>query len=265
MFKVTKYPHGTFSWADCASTDAEKAKRFYKVLMGWDSEELPMGGGEFYTRFMVNGEKVGALSQMQPDMQAQGVPSHWTNYVTVDNVDTLESKVTELGGKVLAPPFDVFDAGRMMVIQDPTGGSLALWQAKTDIGATLVNTVGAMMWNELMTSDMPKAMAFYKDLLGWEFEQDGDRDYYMIKNNGRMNGGILPMREDMGNAPAFWMVYYNVADLDAAVKKVAELGGVVHVPKLEVPGIGHLAVIADPAGAVITIMESDQIQPWTEN
>jgi predicted enzyme related to lactoylglutathione lyase len=110
MFKVTKYPHGTFSWADCASTDSEKAKKFYMDLMGWNNEDIPMGEGLFYTMMKQDGETVAAVSPMQKDMQEMGVPTVWNNYITVDDVDALQAKVTELGGKVLAPPFDVFDS-----------------------------------------------------------------------------------------------------------------------------------------------------------
>ena len=47
-------------------------------------------------------------------------------------------------------PEDVFDAGRMLHIQDPTGALLNLWQPYKSIGAGIVNTVGAMCWHELV-------------------------------------------------------------------------------------------------------------------
>ncbi|MDQ7026398.1 MAG: VOC family protein [Anaerolineae bacterium] len=263
MFKVEKFPHGTFSWADCQSTDAEKAKKFYVELMGWSKNDQPMGEGMVYTMFEKDGENVGALNQMQTEMQAQGIPSFWNNYITVDDVDALAEKVTELGGKVTSPPFDVFESGRMMVIQDPTGANVSLWQAKDSIGASLVNTTGAMIWNELATRDVPKAMEFYKNLLGWEFQKAENLDYHFIVNNGRMNGGMLTINANMGDIPPNWMVYYNIADIDAAVKKVKDLGGQVHVEGQS--PVGPFAVIADPAGAVLTIMQADQPQPWLES
>ncbi len=76
MFTVTRYPHGTFCWADCASTDAGNAKAFYETVMGWTSNDLPIGEGMVYTMFQQDGKTVAALSQMQPEMQAQGTPSY---------------------------------------------------------------------------------------------------------------------------------------------------------------------------------------------
>ncbi len=43
MYRVTKYPHGTFSWVDNTSTDQEAAKAFYLDLFGWDKQEFPIG------------------------------------------------------------------------------------------------------------------------------------------------------------------------------------------------------------------------------
>ena len=210
MYKVSKYPHGTFSWADCSSTDWAGGKQFYAVVLGWETEDLPTGEGTFYTMFKQDSEHFGAINPMQAEMQAQGVPSHWTNYITVDDVDALVAKVTEFGGTVVAEPFDVFDDGRMMIIQEPTGATVALWQAKNTIGAGLVNTVGAMLWNELLTRDPQKAMDFFNKLLGWEYQQDGERDYLMIVNQGRMNGGILNLDDSMPGVPSHFMAYYNL-------------------------------------------------------
>jgi len=264
MYKVTKFPHGTFSWADTMSTDADKAKEFYVQLFGWEKEEVPIGEGTTYTMFKQDGADVGALSPMPKDMQEQNIPSHWMNYITVDDVDALVEKVKDNGGTVLSGPFDVFDNGRMMTIQDPTGATVSLWQAKNSIGAGMVNAPGAMLWNELATRDVDKAKDFYSKLLGWEFGVDDDSGYIYIRNNGRMNGGLMEMDEKWGDVPPHWMVYYNVADIDAAIKKVEALGGKIHLPKTEAPGVGPFSVVADPAGAVFTIMQAEQYEAWKE-
>ena len=84
------------------------------------------------------------LRRSSADEAAQGVPPHWNLYVTVEDVDATAGKVGEAGGQVLAEPFDVFDAGRMAVIADPSGAVLCLWQPGTNIGAEVVNEPGAM-------------------------------------------------------------------------------------------------------------------------
>ena len=264
MYKVTKFPHGTFSWADTSSMDGAAAKQFYAELMGWDIEETPMGDGEFYSMFKKDGSYTAALSQINEEQAASGMPSMWTSYVTVDDIDSLTSKVTELGGTVVMEPFDVLESGRMMVLIGPTGEGLALWQPKNHIGAGVVNDVGALTWNELMTTDPQKAQDFYGGLLGWTFDKSEHMEYYTIKNNGRPNGGIFPTPEGM-EAPPNWTVYFAVADIEKTVAKATELGGTVIMPATEAQGVGTFATLADPAGAVfavITYLEGGD--PWEE-
>lgn len=265
MFTVTKYPHGTLSWADCASANASAAIPFYTELMGWTTQDLPMGDDQVYTMFKRDGHDVAGLSQLQPNQPPQ---SYWTTYITVDDVDSMPDKVRALGGIVLAGPFDVFQNGRMMLIQDPSGGTVALWQAISHVGAQLLNVPGAMTWNELNTRDVEKAKAFFGELLGWEFAPGYMPGYFFIHNphnNGRINGGILEMSgEAWGEMPSHWMVYFSVADIDAALAKAAELGGTVATEIIEAAGTGRFAVITDPAGAHLTAIQLEKPMPWQE-
>ncbi len=263
MYTVTKYPHGTFSWADCASTDVDRARPFYTELLGWTVEEVPMGNDQMYSFLKKDGHTAAAISPMQPEMQSQGVPSHWNTYVTVDNVDSLPEKVTAAGGTVIAPPFDVFDNGRMMVIQDPTGATISFWQPKTHIGAYIVNTPGAMVWNELATRDAEKAKAFFAEVLGWTFEQGEVPFYHYIHNRGRMNGGILQMDAQWGDMPPHWQVYFAVSDIDAVAGRVPALGGKI-LSGIDDTSAGRFAVISDPTGAMFAAIQMKQTMPWQE-
>ena len=62
----------------------------------------------------------------------------------------------------------------MAVIADPTGAMLCMWQAKNNIGASLVNEHGTLSWEELMTADVPAAAAFYDKIFGWEGQRHAD-------------------------------------------------------------------------------------------
>ena len=263
MYKVTKYPHGTFSWADNTSTNAEAAKSFYMNLFGWGNIDEPIGGDMFYTMFQNQGEHAAGFAAMMPDMQAQGIPSHWTNYVAVDDVDALVEVITDNGGTIIFGPMDVFDSGRMLQFIDPTGAQLGLWQAKNHIGAGIVNTVGAMCWNELLTKDAEAAQAFYGALFGWEFFTD-ENGYIMIQNRGRNNGAMMQMDESFGEMPSMWQPYFTVADIDASIAKAGELGATIIIPKTEAPGAGHFAYMSDPAGAHFYIIQLNQAEPWEE-
>ena len=96
-----------------------------------------MGEGQFYSLLHINGNEVAALYELDEDQKSQGVPPHWMSYISVNNVSIVAAQVEGLGGKIIKAPFDVFDTGRMALIQDPTGAIVALWQAGHHIGIRL--------------------------------------------------------------------------------------------------------------------------------
>lgn len=263
-YTVTKYPQGTFSWTDLYSKDADASKKFLTQLFGWTHKDIPTGKGE-YTMFFLEGKAVAGSMQIPEEMK--GMPSFWTNYVTVDDVDAMAEKVKQLGGTVSMPPMDVMGEGRMTSIADPTGAALALWQPKKHIGAQIVNTVGAMCWNELYTTDVPKVKKFYTELLGWSYEdmQMPDKSTYTtIQNGKRMNGGIMKITPEMGEMPPNWTVYFTVANIQEALENVKKLGGSVEMDT-KVVGVGKLAVVSEPAGGYFMLIEmKDKPEEWEE-
>jgi len=262
--EVTKYPHGTFSWIDLATTDTAAAKAFYAGLFGWSYADSPVSDGVYYTMFDLHGKSVAGMSALQPDQQQQGIPPHWNSYVTVENVEESAQKAQEAGGTLLAPPFDVMDAGRMAVIQDPTGAVFSMWEPRDHIGASLVNIPGTLVWNELATRDTDQASAFYNTLFGWTTSTEDNGSgipYTMFSNRGRAAGGMLPMTEEWGEMPPHWMVYFAVDDCDASLEKAKELGGTVHVGPIDIPNTGRFALMGDPQGAVFTIIQMLRVDP----
>ena len=118
-----------------------------------------------------DGKDVVGLGEMGAEQKAGGMPAMWNSYVTVDDVDAIAKQAAELGGTVIAPPFDVMDAGRMTMIQDPTGAMIAFWQTNNHKGGGIFNVPNSMGWNELMTNDAAAAKAFYTKLVGWEHKR----------------------------------------------------------------------------------------------
>ena len=120
-------------------------------------------------------------------------------YVTVADVDEAAKRAEALGAKVLAPPFEVMDAGRMAVLQDPTGAVFQVWQATKHIGAKILNEPGALCWSELTTRDTKAAESFYTKLFGWtqtcgacnRFTTHHTRAFYDVKGQaeGRVCSG----------------------------------------------------------------------------
>jgi predicted enzyme related to lactoylglutathione lyase len=245
MGERTSYAPGTFSWTDLSTPDPEAAKSFYGGLFGWDAEDTPIPGGGVYTMLRLDGKDACAISAAR-----EGQMTAWLSYVTVDDVDAAARRVGELGGMVHAEPFDVMTAGRMAVVQDPTGAVLALWQPRDNIGAEIVNGPGALTLTQLNTTDPERAQAFYTELFGWRAEQvnGGDQSYWGFYIGERANAGMMLLPPG-SHAPPHWLVYFGIDDIDPGAERIGQSGGTVMVPKTEVPG-GHILVAQDPQGAV---------------
>lgn len=245
MKAVTKYPDYTFSWIDISTPDPEAGKKFYCGLFGWDYKDEPAGDAGVYTMFSLHGKSVAGLSGMPPGMP-EGVPGYWTSYATTYDIEATAARVSDLGGTLVAPPFDVMDSGRMALIQDPTGAMSAMWEPKNHIGSSLVNQPNTFSWNELLTTDRHVAADFYKALYGWESDYDENATYTSFTNNGRAAAGMLQITEDMGDMPSNWMVYFMVEDIDAYAQKAAELGGGLMMPIFDMADVGRIAMLHDP-------------------
>jgi len=188
---------------------------------------------------------------LQPAERDHGVPPHWNNYISVANADETVKRAVALGGKVLAPAFDVMDAGRMAVLQDPTGASFCIWQPVKHFGAAILRELGSLCWTELVTRDPKTAEKFYTSLFGWTAKTSSDAamEYTELSNQGTSQAGMMKLTPDMGDMPPFWMPYFAVADCDAAAARVKQLGGRIHKLPADIPHTGRFAIAGDPQGA----------------
>lgn len=242
MGQRTSYAPGTFSWSELATSDADSAKTFYAAVFGWEYDDNPIPGGQVYSMAKRDGRHVAAVF-------GSDQPPHWSCYVTVESVEETAGRAAELGGSVVAEPFDVMELGRMAVIADPAGAALCLWEPRQHIGAALVNTPGALTWNDLVTPDADAAARFYGELLGWTAEEIPDAGgYRVIRNGERANGGIQPS-DPAGGTPPSWMPYFGHEDVDRLVGEIGDLGGRLYNGPVRMPQ-GSIAIFGDPQGAV---------------
>lgn len=261
MADVDSVPPGSFCWAELATTDQKAAVAFYKNLFGWDVNDQPMGPDETYSMFQLRGRDVGAAYSMRPEERQSGAPPHWNSYVSVTNADEAAKKAESLGGKVVMKPFDVMDAGRMAVIQDPTGAFFHVWQAGRSIGTRVQREPGALTWTELSTNDTQKAEQFYTQLFGWSAKAGGEgvNAYTEFSVNGAPGAGMMDSKVYGADnkVPPNWMPYFQVSDTDATASKAKELGGRTIVPPTDIPNVGRFSVVQDPQGAVFAVIRMD--------
>ena len=255
MPEFSSLPPGTFCWPELSTSDQKGAVNFYRELFGWDVDDQPIGPTETYSMFKLRGKSVGAAYTKRAE--EQGVPPHWGSYVSVADADATTKRAQELGAQVFAPPFDVMDAGRMAVLQDPTGAVFHVWQPNKHPGAQILQEPGTLCWTELATRDTTAAEQFYTALFGWtpKHGTGGGMEYTEIANAGTPQAGIMPITPQMGNMPPAWTPYFMVTDVDASASKVKELGGQVYMGPADIPNVGRFAVVADPQGAAFAIFK----------
>jgi predicted enzyme related to lactoylglutathione lyase len=248
---MTDHTPGTPSWVDIAAPDFDPAAAFYGDLFGWTLTDPgpPEFGG--YRNFLDDGKMVAGISP-------QGSVPSWTTYVSVVDADATAEKIGASGGTVMFAPMDVGDLGRMAICADPEGAVFGLWQAGAHGGAEKTMAPVSLCWNDLSTRALDQAKAFYSAVFGWDpQDQDMGGAVYTVWNlDGRGIGGAAPMHAQApDDMPASWTVWFAVADRDATVARAAELGADVREPELDIAGVGRLALVADPQGALFGIIE----------
>jgi uncharacterized protein len=262
------YIPGVPCWIDTNQPDPEAAAEFYGSLFGWELENvMPPGSGGKYYMARIRGGDAAAISSI-PD----GAPPRatWNTYVAVQSADDVASRVTDAGGKVLAGPFDVPEAGRMAVLADPEDAVFSVWQAGQHHGARIVNEAGSLNFNGLHTREVEAAKTFYGKVFGWRtLTLDGGQEMWTMPGYGdhleQLTPGLRERMAEMGAQPGFedvvatlipiadettahWDVTFAVDDADASAARATELGGRVLLAPTDVPW-ARTTVIADPQGA----------------
>jgi uncharacterized protein len=244
--EVSSYPDGTLCWVDLGTTDVEGAKSFYGELFGWEFEDLPG-----YTVCRLDGKYVAGLHE-----HSEEVGSHWSSYISVQDVEAAAAAARELGATVTVEPSEVTGAARISMIREPSGAEVCLWQQAGLPGATLVNEVGTWIWNELVTPAVGPARNFYGDLFGWtSTEVPGSTERAAFSLGDVLIGAVHAPAPGEDETPR-WTVSFRVADADESAERVQQLGGTVLLPPRDL-AVARFSVVADPYGATLTIARSE--------
>ena len=115
-----------FIWQELVTPDQETSGTFFSKLFGWSLKQVDAGEFGTYTLFQKEGQDIAGM--MNPTADTPGEGSYWHSYIAVDDIDDCAQQTEVLGGKVLVPPHDVPDVGRVCAVSDPTGAVVHLMQ-----------------------------------------------------------------------------------------------------------------------------------------
>lgn len=254
MPRRESYTQGTPNWVDLRTDDVGAAKRFYAELFGWAYEEERDANGQALAIAHKDDGVVAAIGPLLLDPREMPLRAMWNTYLAVDKADVAVARAITGGGSVVLAPTAIGVAGVGALVKDSNGATVGLWQARERVGATLVNEVGTVIWNELSVDDIESAIAFYDHVfgLGAEVSGPGGEPYVTFKSKGDPVAGACS-RGGTGE-PSHWHVYFAVDDAARAAARAVELGGQVLAGPLET-AIGPMASLRDAVGAIFSVFQ----------
>jgi predicted enzyme related to lactoylglutathione lyase len=186
---------GEFCWFDVKTRDVLATSAFFSVALGWKIAVDPDDWRQA-TKIAVDGRWIGGVSDLASPIYPPDAAPHIASYLAVPDVDAHTAAAQQAGARVVAPPSDVADQGRLATLVDPFGAGITLWQAGAFAGWPDGSQAPARMRH---LGDRPdEARRFYADLLG--------------------------VRAEFATGPAGWEVAVVAADLALVAQRVSELG-----------------------------------------
>jgi hypothetical protein len=243
---------GKFIWFDLATDDPAGARTFYGAVFGWTFSPVKDAPAS-YTLIENETGKIGGLFKHARPKDAKA-GARWLSLISVRDPAAVAKRVRDMGGEVLLEPKAVAGRGTHAVFRDPEGAVFGVLAAGAGDPSDTPVEDGDVFWLDLFARDPIKEAAFYAAIAGYDVDvgQVAGRTRTLLSTAGIARAGIahLPPGADKPG----WLPYILVSDVPATLARAVSSGGrVVVAPKPDLLD-GNLAVIADPNGGVIGIV-----------
>ena len=253
-------------WYELMTPDVAAITPFYRAVAGWtipaQGSALP-NGGQYHIITRATGGNAGGVLALSPEMLAGGARPFWFPYFHVADVAAVLEQASGMGATVWMELQDIPGTGQMALIADPQGAPFYIMAPTPPAGAPDAKSdafdrlkPGHCRWMQLDTTDAPGANAFYTALFDWNTDKTMSLgpagDYRFIEFEGAQIGAFNPMIAQ--GAQPQWLMYFGVADIEAARDAVQANGGTIAKDIHEVPGGEFVLVTTDPAGAAVAFV-----------
>jgi predicted enzyme related to lactoylglutathione lyase len=253
---------GKVIWTDLVTPDLNDAKRFYGALFGWTFRDVR--GDSNYTLALLDDRPVAGLFR-RPLASKQSQQPVWLTFLAVRDVDAAQKATLQHGGKVVSKPHSYPQRGRQALLADPDGAVFEVLAAQGGDPPDYLAAPGEWIWSSLLVKDPKQETAFYKTLFGYDvydLASEGgsadDAQHYILSTDDTARVGLNALPTDSMRRRPHWLNFVRVTDAADTARKAVALGGRVLVePRIDRHG-GQLAVLADPSGAPLGVME------WTD-
>jgi len=249
---------GKFVWADLVTDDVAGARKFYGELFNWTFRDL---GGYIVA---ANDERplCGIFHRARPADRPQATP-RWFGYLSVASVEKAQRAVMQAGGRVLAAPRTLPKRGEQAIFADTEGALFGVMKSASGDPPDFMAEPGDWIWVQLLSRDAKKASEFYRAVGGYEVIENtaGNRvSDYVLASKGYARATVRTIPEGKPQVQPNWLPFVRVKSVRESVALAKRLGGKALLdPKPELIE-GRAAVIADPSGAAIGLLEwSDEM------
>lgn len=267
MITHPAYAPGDPCWIDLMTDSMDRAAAFYGALFGWTFQDV---GAEFghYHMLMLDDVAVGGAMQnsdaatgMPEDMLPEALGNYWTVYLDTPDIHALVARAQDAGGTSAFDPMPVGSLGWQGQILHPTLGAPGVWQPVDFAGTGRLGAPGFPVWFELHTPAFDEALDVLREIFAWDVAMMADTPQFRYAQQhagGQARAGVYDLAPESAasggrpgagaDQPPTWFIYFDVADIGAALSTAADLGGAVLEDAEDTP-FGLLAEVADPLGA----------------
>ncbi|MCB1804231.1 MAG: VOC family protein [Candidatus Competibacteraceae bacterium] len=245
---------GKFVWADLFSADVVAARDFYQQLFGWQWQSVD---GDVYSIAFSEGRPVaGLVSRSQ--QSGETTRARWIYYASVPDVAATAAAVVTAGGRTLIDPQSMPDRGDYAIFADPQGALFGVIHSSSGDPPDYREPPNRWIWIQLLTTDVERAVDFYSNLLGYQvyaYKNDIDRiSDRILASGGYARAAMTLLRYEADFTPA-WTAFIRVDDIGQSIARALALGGEVVLPPTTERLDGKVAIISDPLGAALGLLE----------
>jgi predicted enzyme related to lactoylglutathione lyase len=245
---------GKFVWFDLVTDDLPAARNFYGAVFGWQFRAVAEAPAS-YTVISHAGRNIAGMFEKAPPPGASST-ARWLALISVGDPAKVARYVEQQGGSVIVPPATFAGRGTHVLFRDPQGAVFGVLKSESGDPADTPVADGDFFWLDLLARNPAKAAEFYRGLAGYEVDEQQlgtGMARAVLASGGYARAGIAPLPAPV-KQPG-WLPYILVDDVPGTLQKVRAAGGKILVePRADLLD-GNLAVIADPRGGVLGIVD----------
>jgi hypothetical protein len=261
----TEHHVGKVVWADLVTPNLAAAEKFYGGLFGWTFQSIRAGDSD-YVVAVEAGRPVAGLIE-KPISQAERRQSAWLTFIAVRDVDAVKRTALAHKGKVITESATYALRGRQAILADPEGAVFAVLASSSGDSPDYLAAPGEWIWSSLHAKNPELEASFYQSVFGYDVfdaESADGMEHVILSSDDYARASANSLPDNQGRRHAHWLNFIRVENASDMAAKAISLGGRMLVePHADRHG-GMVAVVADPAGAPVGLMEWSESDTKTE-